>query len=98
MIEKFYKSNLTGEIFTTEEEALAAEEAVAKAEEEKKAKAEKRAERAKEVEEAFEEARKANEKAHKILNAFLEDYGSFHKTYKGASFPSIADAFFNLIW
>lgn len=97
MIEKFYKSNLTGEIFTTEEEALAAEEAVAKAEEEKKAKAEKRAERAKEVEEAYSKVYEAKKEADQLLSDFCETYGSYHQTIKGPNsvFDYLFDHFFN---
>ena len=97
MIEKFYKSNLTGEIFTTEEEAIAAEGAVAKAEEEKKAKESKRAERAKEVEKAFTDAAVAEKRAQNLLKEFCKDYGSFHTSLKEPFDFTFGNFFWNLI-
>lgn len=53
-------------------------------EREEKEKAEKtrqRKERAEEVNAAYEEAKKAKQKADELFNAFIKDYGSYHATF-----------------
>lgn len=77
-----YYSDKLKKFFQTEQECLEEEEkclAREKAEEEQKTKlAEERKIRAKEVEEAFKDMRKAQDSYYKLLNKFIDDFGSFH--------------------
>lgn len=85
------------------EAALAAEaeydKLVAEEEARKKKLTSDRAERAKEVEEAFKEASEANKKYVDLLNKFVTDYGSYHKTISGNSFnySDLIDRIFNFL-
>lgn len=95
---KFY-SEVLNKVFDTQEECVKAEEAhkakIAKAEAEKKAKDEKRAARAKEVEEAYKQAAEAKKVYQEKLNAFVQDFGSFHLTMREpVSVNSLFDLFF----
>ena len=98
MAMKYYSEQLD-KLFDTPEALLAAEEKVnadKRAEEEKKAQLKaQREKRAKEVEDAFKIAAEAQNKAKGLLNAFIQDYGSFHTTMKNAP-VSIWDIFNDL--
>ena len=92
-----------GNEHTSVEEALAAEkeydQKVAEKEARKKKLSSDRAARAKEVEEAFKEACDANKKYVDLLNAFVDDYGSYHKTISDKSFnySNLIDRIFNFL-
>ena len=45
---------------------------------------EARSTRAKEVEEAFKKANEASKEANRLLNEFLQDYGTYHTTIRDA--------------
>ena len=81
---KFY-SEITKQLYDSENQLKLAEEKVKKAEAEKlaaeKAKKEARATRAKEVEKALKDANEAQEKAIQLLKDFTKDYGYFHMSY-----------------
>lgn len=81
-----YYSEHTKKFYDTAAECEKAEQAEKekqlKIEAEQKAKAEAREQRAKEVEDAMEEACKAREKFDELLEKFVEDYGSFHYSYR----------------
>ena len=94
-----YYSNITKELYETEEACLKAEQAhtaaACKKKEEERRKSEERKARAQEVEDArkiLDEARKkyriaANEAAtnyRKLLEDFCKDYGSYHYTIKSS--------------
>ena len=82
---KFYSEKLN-KLFDTQELCVQAEEehnkALAEAEEKKKALAEERATRAKAVEELYHKAVLSKQEYDKALKEFLNDYGSFHATFK----------------
>ena len=82
---KFYSETLK-QLFNTQEECAKAEtahnKAIEEAEAKKKALTEQRAERAKEVEELYKIAVEAKQNYDQTLKKFLEDYGSFHATFK----------------
>ena len=82
---KYYSEDLKrlfdNEDELTKAEAEAKEVALAKETKEKQLR-EERASRAKEVEEALKAARDAEKKANKLMNDFVNDYGSFHTTIK----------------
>ena len=90
---KFYSEKL-GKLFDTQELCTQAEseheKAVAEAEAKKKALANERASRAKAVEELYRKAVEAKQEYNKALQEFLNDYGSFHATFK------TTDPFFGL--
>lgn len=90
---KFYSEKLD-KLFDTQELCAKAEEAhdheVAEAEAKKKALAEERATRAKNVEDLYKQAVTAKQNYDKALQSFLNDYGSFHATFK------TTDPFFGL--
>ena len=93
-----YYSELLGKCFDTEKACVEAEEAQKKAEQEAKAKKEAlaadRANRAKKIDELYEEVLKAQDRYRQELEAFVKDYGSYHKTYKHISpFSSLFDWF-----
>ena len=81
---KFY-SEITKQLYDSENQLKLAEEKIKKAEAEKlaaeKAKKEARATRAKEVEKALKDANEAQEKAIQLLKDFTKDYGYFHMSY-----------------
>jgi predicted NBD/HSP70 family sugar kinase len=77
-----YYSDVTKKLYSSEEELVKAEKQVSEKEAKEKEIKAKRAERAKAVDAAFEEAKKANEKANKVLEDFIKDYGSYHTTIK----------------
>ena len=86
-----YFSEITGALYDTQE-ALDKDEAKIKAAEKAKADAQakkkaERASRAKEVDKALKAADEATEKARKLLDAFLEDYGSYHTSVHEDSGP-----------
>lgn len=84
---KFY-SEITKKLYDTSKELKEAEAEFREKEEEKERMKSQRAERAKEVEDAY-------KKANDLLEAFIKDYGSFHKTYtEDSPFKSIFDLFF----
>ena len=90
---KFYSEKLNKLYETQEQCALAEEEhekKIAEAEAKKKALDTERATRAKEVEKLYHEAVDAKKVYDKALRAFLDDYGSFHTTFK------TTDPFFGL--
>ena len=91
---KFYSEKLN-KLFDTQELCAQAEEehekAVAEAEAKKKALTEERATRAKAVEELYRQAVEAKQKYDIALQEFLNDYGSFHATFK------TTDPFFGLL-
>ena len=97
-----YFSEITEKVYDTPEELETAEKEVLdeqKAQEEKSAKS---AERAKEVEEAYAKAADVKEQADKLLNEFLNDYGSFHTTLKKPIkriniFDDWFNSFFNIL-
>jgi len=80
---KYYSDKLN-EFFASEKECAEAEkaheEAEAKLAAEKKALSEKRAERAKEIEESYKKLMEARKEYNTLMNKFLHDYGSYHKT------------------
>ena len=82
---KYYSDKL-GKLFDTPEQCDEAEKthdkAIAEAEAKKKALADERATRAKEVEEAYKKAVEAKKAYDKILQDFLNDYHTFHATFK----------------
>ena len=93
---KFYSEKLN-KLFNTEEELINEEKVLEEKEAAKNALKEKRAERAKEVEEAYKVAREAKEKADKILQEFLKDYGNYHYTIaSGHPFAGWLGDFFKL--
>lgn len=102
---KFF-SELTGELFNSEKELIAAEAEVKKAEAKKleveRAKKAERATKAKEVEKALKDCNEAQAKAIKLLKEFTRDYGYFHMSYstndaeKNPVFSN-EDNFFNLL-
>lgn len=69
-----YYSEITKKIYDSEKDLKKAEFEIQKQNEEKEKLRSQRAERAKEVEAAY---KKANE----LLDAFVNDYGSFHMTF-----------------
>ena len=81
---KFY-SEVTKQLYDSENQLKLAEEKIKKAEAEKlaaeKAKKEARATRAKEVEKALKDANEAQAKAIQLLKDFTKDYGYFHMSY-----------------
>ena len=86
---KFY-SEITKKIYDSEKDLKKAEFEIQKQNEEKEKLRSQRAERAKEVEAAY---KKANE----LLDAFVNDYGSFHMTLadtEKSPFHSLFDMFF----
>lgn len=87
---KYYSEDLKrlfdSEDELTKAEAEAKEVALAKETKEKQLR-EKRASRAKEVEEALKAARDAEKKVNKLMNDFVNDYGSFHTTIKDTFDP-----------
>lgn len=87
---KFY-SDLTKQVYETQEECEKAEKALA---EKKNA----RETRAKEVEEAVAAAHEATTHAREVLSQFCKDYGSYHTTIKSLSdfdpFEWLHDLFF----
>ena len=87
---KYYSEDLKrlfdSEDELTKAEAKAKEVALAKETKEKQLR-EERASRAKEVEEALKAARDAEKKANKLMNDFVNDYGSFHTTIKDTFDP-----------
>ena len=89
-----YFSEKLNKVFDTEQACVEAEsahdKAVAEAEAKKKALADERANRAKAVEEAYKQAVEAKQAYDKLLQEFLNDYGSFHATFK------TTDPFFGL--
>ena len=91
---KFYSEKLN-KLFDTQELCAQAEnehdKAVAEAEAKKKALADERATRAKAVEELYRKAVAAKQEYDKALQEFLNDYGSFHATFK------TTDPFFGLL-
>lgn len=104
--QKFY-SDLLKKDFNTEKEAVLAEKEyeerltkIEKQREEERKKLEvlraERSVRAKEVENAFEDVRKEREKANKILNDFIKDYGTYHSTIVKPI--KSTDDLFNRIW
>ena len=86
-----YYSEKTRKLYNTEAELIKAESLLAKLEAEKvakeKAAKEQRAARAKAVEEALKEANLAKAKATKLLNDFVQDYGSFHTSFSNVKTP-----------
>ena len=82
---RFY-SDMLHKFFDNDEDCIKAEKEytakIEKEEAEKKALAEKRSTRAKEVENLYKEAIKAKKAYDKALQDFLNDYGSFHATFK----------------
>ena len=90
---KFYSEQLK-KFFDSEKECVEAEEAHSKAiaEEEKRKAAlvEERSNRAKEVEELYKAAVEAKQAYNDKLQEFLNDYGSFHATFRNV------DPFFSL--
>lgn len=103
-----YYSQITKQLYSTEEDLKKAEnaiktaEAIKKAAElkklelEKKKKAEK-ATRAKEVEEAFKQANAAQSKAYKLLQEFTKDYGYFHMSYTNEDIKNATNGFLDLL-
>lgn len=87
---KYYSEDLKrlfdSEDELTKAEAKAKEVALAKETKEKQLR-EERASRAKEVEDALKAARDAEKKANKLMNDFVNDYGSFHTTIKDVFDP-----------
>ena len=83
-------SDKTGKEYSSVEECLKAEEAYEKEQAEVAAKVEaakaERKQRAKEIEEA-------GNKYYELLNAFIKDYGSYHRTFNDIRLPSILDMF-----
>ena len=87
---KYYSEDLK-RLFDNEDELTKAEAeakkvALAKETKEKQLR-EERATRAKEVEDALKAARDAEKKANKLMNNFVQDYGSFHTTIKDVFDP-----------
>lgn len=84
-----FVSDITGEIYPTEEACLAAEktfvEEQKKVEAEKKALAEQKKARAAEVAKAYEAVKLAEKKYYELRNAFVKDYGYFHATYTNST-------------
>lgn len=83
---KYYSDKLN-KFFASEKECAEAEkaheaheEAEARLAAEKKALSEKRAERAKEIEESYKKLMEARKEYNTLMNKFLRDYGSYHKT------------------
>ena len=60
-----------------------------------KKKKEERATRAKEVEDAYKAVAAAQDRADKLLNKFIEDYGSFHTSVSEVRPTNLFDLFFN---
>lgn len=94
---KFYSEKLN-KLFDTQDACAQAEaaheKALAEAEAAKKAKADARTERAKKVEELYHAAVNAKKAYDAELKKFLNDYGSFHVTFKNVDpFFSIFDWF-----
>lgn len=83
-------SEKTNKYYATVDECLKAEKEFDEAVAAKKAKEEKltaeRKERAAEVEKAYKAVVEANENYHKMLDAFVKDYGSFHMTIHTGDF------------
>jgi len=77
-----YYSEITKQLYDSQDELYKAEHAdeIKKAEEKKKS--EERARRAKEVEDAISAADAAHKAAQEKLNAFIKDYGAFHTSIK----------------
>ena len=79
-------SEKTGKEYETIDECLADEkkfdEEVALKEAKKQELANARKERAKEVEDAYKKRIEADKNYRSLLNKFIDDYGSFHMTYK----------------
>ena len=77
-----YYSNITKELYETEEACLKAEQAhkaaACKKEEEERRKSEERKARAQEVEDARNALDEARKKYDKLLADFCKDYGSYH--------------------
>ncbi len=89
-----YLSEKLNRAFNSEKECVEAEKAydkqVAEKEAKQKALTEERATRAKKVEDLYKHAVEAKQAYDKELRAFLDDYGSFHATFK------TVDPFFGL--
>ena len=83
-----YYSNITKELYETEEACLKAEQAhtaaARKKEEEERKKSEERKTRAREVEDARKSLDEARKKYDKLLADFCKDYGSYHYTIKSS--------------
>ena len=84
-----YYSNITKELYETEEACLKAEQAhtaaARKKEEEERRKSEERKARAQEVEKARIAANEAAANYRKLLEDFCKDYGSYHYTIKNST-------------
>lgn len=90
-----YFSETLNKVFDTEQECTEAENLYNQAQQEAEARqqalTEQRATRAKEVEDAYKTAVEAKKAYDKLLREFLNDYHSFHATFKNV------DPFFSLL-
>ena len=97
-----YYSDVTRQVYDTEDALKQAEEAEAKRLAEIEEKNKKRGERAKEIEEAYKAILDAQAHYTELRNKFIEDFGSFHMTVSNKSpvrwstdFTNLFDFFFN---
>lgn len=75
-----YVSEITGAMYDSVEELQADENRVKAEQLQKEQKKAQRAERAKEIDEAIAIATAAQKKVDELIEAFIKDYGSYHKT------------------
>lgn len=80
-----YYSEVLNKVFDTEDALIEAENVVAEEAKKKEELRAKREERAKEVEAAFAKVEEDRAAATELLEAFCEDYGTFHTSLKNAS-------------
>ena len=90
-----YFSEVTKSVYDTEEELLEAEAKVAQEEEKKEIAKQERAEKAKEIDEAIKVAAAAQKKVDELIDEFVTEYGSYHKTFKDTNFKPFTSPFFD---
>lgn len=96
-----YYSDVTKEVYDTQEALVKAEDAEVQKQAEAEQKAKQRKERAKEVEDAFKAVLDAQAHYTELKNKFIEDYEGFHMTVRhkspvkwAADFSDLLDFFF----
>lgn len=93
-----YYSEKTKKYYDDEKSCVSAEKEYDKAHAVELRKTEERKEAAKKVEDAYKKAVEAREEYNKILNEFLDEYGSYHMTVtdRVPTFSNLFDTIFRL--
>lgn len=76
-----YYSKLTKKVYDSYDDFSRAEEEYEKAHQKEIALKEEKKSRADEIDKAYEDMRKAIDHYNELVNKFVKDYGSYHKTY-----------------